>query len=170
MQLKNWIIHKRPNQIALLLVSPLILSLCLLLIIGSNNLNVLLSFLYGTVLIQFCVYLLYTQSLGILLIEANTEQQIVTQKKLNTLGALSVLLMIIAGVSIVSEMPLAFVLLLLAGIIELIRFHYLSKLLIHSERQAYNIWTYLATLWIFLNPLVGIWPLHKRVYNVLGID
>ncbi len=131
---------------------------------------VLLYFLWSTVLIQFCVYLLYTHSLGILLIGANTEQRIITKKKLNTLGALTVCLMIAACVSIVREMPLGFVLFLLAGIIELTRFHYLSKLLMHSERQAWNIWTYLSTLWIFLNPLVGIWPLHKRISSILGID
>ena len=168
MHLKNWIIHKSPNQIALLLVSPLILALCLLLIFGSKDPQVLLWFLWLTVLFQFTAYLLYTQTIGILLIESNIEQSAISKKKLNRFATISIGLLTASCISIVWEMPSGILLLPLVGVFDLIRFHYLSKLLIQCEgHETKNIWTYLATLWIFLNPLVGIWPLHKRVYNTL---
>lgn len=167
MNLAHWIIDRKPNQIALLLVMPLVFGFMLLLIIGSNEPPELLALLAITLIFQLCIYGLYTQLMAIQLIKINTDEPVISRSRLIILGISSPLLFILACIGFLQQSTLVF-LFIIASIVELVRLHSITKLIISSEKtQSKSFWVYVATLWILVNPIVGIWSFHKRVYNIL---
>tara|TARA_R110000850_G_scaffold270226_2_gene403193 strand:+ start:746 stop:1288 length:543 start_codon:yes stop_codon:yes gene_type:complete len=167
MKLDNWIIGKSANTIVLALISPIMLGFLLLFIVGTKDYSSVFVVLAIVIFLELGFCFIYTNSLASIVIQ-HTKETGLSMQPIKAAGLFSVTILTGFCLSIVYMPDYVTSVLLIFMISEYIRFHHIAKVLITVEKQPLNFWNYVTHIWLLANPIVGIWPLHQRVKNLVS--
>lgn len=166
MKLKHWLLSIRVNFLVFILLLPMLLSFLVLLVVGKRDPGLILGILASCILFQLGLYIGYTSFLGII-VTPHCPETIFLKRPILISSLSSMLASIWLGISFSSGLPYLTYALLMLSVSEILRVYFIARIFLTTERQPLNFWNYLTTMWVLLNPLIGIWALQRRVKNLV---